>query len=158
MKSTLGYCCTFGSGVFSWVWKKQAIVAQSTAEAEFLVAIAVVNQALWLRKILPDLQVVQIDSNKVFIDNQAAIAISNTSNFHGKTKHFNIKLYFLREVQKEGEVSLQYCKTEDQLVDIFMKALPKGRFENLREKLGVNSYWCKEECWEYSSISIIWIY
>lgn len=140
MKSTSGYCFTFGSGVFSWTSKKQDIVAQSTAEAEFIAATAAVNQALWLRKILADLQMAQTDSTKVFVDNQAAIAISNNSVFHGKTKHFNIKLYFLREVQKEGEVLLQHCKTEDQLVDIFTKALSKGRFENLREKLGVNSY------------------
>lgn len=66
--------------------------------------------------------------------------------FHGKAKHFNIKFYFLREVQTEGEVLLQYCKTEYQLANIFTKALLKGRFENLRERLGVSSYWCKEEC------------
>lgn len=59
-------------------------------------------------------------STKVFVDNQAAIAISNNSVFHRKPKHFNIKLYFLREVQKE-EVLSQYCKTEDQLADIFTK-------------------------------------
>ena len=63
----------------------------------------------------------QAEPTKVLVDNQAAIAISNNSVFHGKTKHFNIKLYFLREVQKEGEVLLQYCKTEDQLPDIFIK-------------------------------------
>jgi len=82
----------------------------------------------------------QAEPTKVLVDNQAAIAISNNSVFHGKTKHFNIKLYFLREVQKEGEVLLQYCKTEDQLADIFTKTLSKGRFENLREKFGVNTF------------------
>jgi hypothetical protein len=140
MKSTSGYCFTLGSGMFSWSSKKQDIVAQSTAEAEFIAAAAAVNQALWLRKILVDLQMAQAEPTKVLVDNQAAIAISNNSVFHGKTKHFNIKLYFLREVQKEGEVLLQYCKTEDQLADIFTKTLSKGRFENLREKLGVNSF------------------
>lgn len=140
MKSTSGYCFTLGSGIFSWASEKQDIVAQSTAEAEFIAAAVAVNQALWLRKILADLQLVQMNSTKVFVDNQAAIAISNNSIFHGKTKHFNVKLYFLGEVQKEGEVSLQYCKTEEQLADIFMKALPKGKFENSREKLGVCNY------------------
>ena len=77
-------------------------MAQSTVEAEFIAATAAINQALWLRKILADLQVVQTDSTKVFVDSQAAIAISNNSVSHEKTKHFNIKLYFLREVQKEG--------------------------------------------------------
>jgi len=55
MKSTSGYCFSFGSGVFSWSSKKQETVAQSTAEAEFVAATSAVNQALWLRKILSDL-------------------------------------------------------------------------------------------------------
>jgi len=54
-KSTSGYCFSLGSGIFSWSCKKQDIVAQSTAEAEFVAAAAAVNQALWLKKILADL-------------------------------------------------------------------------------------------------------
>ncbi|KAE8729671.1 hypothetical protein F3Y22_tig00003435pilonHSYRG00075 [Hibiscus syriacus] len=140
MKSTSGYCFMVGSGMFSWSSKKQDIVAQSTAEAEFIAATAVVNQALWLRNILNDLCLEQRRSTEVFVDNQAAIAISNNPVFHRKTKHFNIKLYFLREVQKNGEVSLLYCSTNDQLADIFTKALPRSRFESLRKALGVCSY------------------
>ncbi|XP_020242847.1 uncharacterized protein LOC109821063 [Asparagus officinalis] len=34
MGSTLGYCFSFGSAIFSWCSKKQEIIAQSTAEAE----------------------------------------------------------------------------------------------------------------------------
>ncbi|XP_014500724.1 uncharacterized protein LOC106761666 [Vigna radiata var. radiata] len=36
MKSTSGYCFSMGSGVFSWCSKKQEVVAQSIAEAEFI--------------------------------------------------------------------------------------------------------------------------
>ena len=139
MKSTSGFCLTLGSGVFSWSSKKQEIVAQSIAEAEFITATSAVNQALWLRKIMADLHMEQKESTKVFVDNQATIAISNNPVFHGKTKHFNIKLYFLREVQQKDEVSLQYYNTNDQLADIFSKALSRSRFEFLREKLGVCS-------------------
>nr|XP_019703149.1 uncharacterized protein LOC109505208 [Elaeis guineensis] len=46
IKSTFGYCFTFGSACFSWCSKKQEIVAQSTAEAEFIAATAAVNQTL----------------------------------------------------------------------------------------------------------------
>ncbi|XP_049388031.1 leucine aminopeptidase, chloroplastic-like, partial [Solanum stenotomum] len=49
--------------------KKQEIVAQSIAEAEFIAAAATVNQALWLRKILIDLQLEQIESTKILVDN-----------------------------------------------------------------------------------------
>ncbi|KAH9756360.1 hypothetical protein KPL71_016050 [Citrus sinensis] len=139
MKSTSGYCFTLGSGVFSWSSKKQEIVAQSTAEAEFVATTAAVNQALWLRKILIDLNLEQEESTEILVDNQAAIAISQNPVFHGKTKHFNIKLFFLREVQKNGVVSLVYCKTEDQVADVFTKPLPVSKFEFFITKLGVCS-------------------
>ncbi|RDX69388.1 Copia protein, partial [Mucuna pruriens] len=109
----------------------------STAEAEFTTASAAVNQALWLRKMLVDLNMKQERCTKILVNNQAVISISNNLVFHGKTKHFNIKLFFLREVQKEGTVSLTYCKSELQLANIFTKPLPRSKFQFLREKLGV---------------------
>ncbi|CAL5331407.1 unnamed protein product [Camellia sinensis] len=139
MRSTTGFCFSFGSGMFSWCSRKQEIIAQSTAEAEYVAATAAVNQALWFRKLLTDLHMEQEESTQIFVDNQAAISISNNPVFHGKTKHFKIKLYFLREVQKEGEVLLLHCKTENQVADILTKALSKARFEFLREKLGMSS-------------------
>ena len=54
-KSTSGYCFSFGSGVFSWNSSKQEVVAQSSAEAEYIAAAGAANQAIWLRKILNDL-------------------------------------------------------------------------------------------------------
>lgn len=78
-------------------------------------------------------------STKIFVDNQAAIAISNNPVFHGKTKHFKIKLYFLREVQQKGEVAIIYCKSEYQLADLFTKSLSTSKFNFLRQKIGICS-------------------
>ncbi|KAL0314103.1 UNVERIFIED_CONTAM: Retrovirus-related Pol polyprotein from transposon RE2 [Sesamum angustifolium] len=55
MKSTSGYTFSLGSGIFSWASKKQATVAQSSAEAEYIAAAATSNQAIWLRRILEDI-------------------------------------------------------------------------------------------------------
>ena len=151
MKSTSGYLFNLGSGNFSWNSKKQDVVAQSTAKAEYIAAAAAVNQALWIRKILEDLKFDQEDGTIINVDNQAAISISNNPVFHGKTKHFKIKYHFLREVQSNKEVVLVHCKTEDQLADILTKALPKSRFEELREKIEVGIKRSKEECWRIAS-------
>ncbi|KAL6335154.1 hypothetical protein AAG906_029381 [Vitis piasezkii] len=70
-KDTSGYCFNFGFGVFSWNSKKQEVVAQSTTEAEYIAAVVVVNQTLWLRKFA-----------QVFEDNQATISIANDLVFH----------------------------------------------------------------------------
>ena len=114
-------------------------MAQSTAEAEFVAATAEVNQALWLRKSFGDLHMNQTKGTEVFVDNQFAIAISYNPVFYGKTKHFNIKLLFLREVQNNGDVILLYCKTKEQLAVIFTKQLSGNKFQDVRQKHGVCS-------------------
>ena len=97
MKSTSGYCFSFGFGIFSWCSRKQEIIAQSTINVEYVVAMLAANQALWLRKLMIDLQMEQKESTTFFVDNLAAISIANNLVFHHRTKHFKIKLYFLRE-------------------------------------------------------------
>ena len=105
MRSTSGYCFSFGSGIFSGCSKKQEVVAQSTAEVEYVATAAAVNQAIWIRKLMKDLHIEQQEGTQIFVDNQAAISIANNPAFHGKTKYFKIKLYFLREVQREEKCS-----------------------------------------------------
>ncbi|KAL0393103.1 UNVERIFIED_CONTAM: Retrovirus-related Pol polyprotein from transposon TNT 1-94 [Sesamum radiatum] len=56
MKSTSGYTFSLGSGIFTWASKKQATVAQSSAEAEYIAAAATSNHAIWLRRILEDME------------------------------------------------------------------------------------------------------
>ena len=65
---------------------------------------------------------------------------------HSRTKHIAIKYHFIREAEATKEIKLDYCRTEDQIADIFMKALPRPRFEELRAMLGVTEICIKEEC------------
>ena len=74
------------------------MVAQSTTEAEHVVTTIVVNQTIWIRKLLANLHMEQNEPTHIYIDNQVAISMANNPIFHGRTKHFKIKLYFLREV------------------------------------------------------------
>ncbi|PHT89071.1 ATP-dependent DNA helicase SRS2-like protein [Capsicum annuum] len=77
MRSTSGYWFSFGSGIVSWCSKKQDVVAQSTAEAEYIADALAVNQALWIRKLLADLYMEQKKSAEILVENEAAISIAN---------------------------------------------------------------------------------
>ncbi|KAK4398009.1 Retrovirus-related Pol polyprotein from transposon RE1 [Sesamum angolense] len=137
MKNTSGYIFSLGTGIFSWASKKQATVAQSSAEAEYIAAAATSNQAIWLRRILEDIGEKQEEPTTIYCDNKSAIAITKNPVQHSRTKHIDIKYHSLREATTRGEIELKYCSTEEQLADIFTKALPRNKFEELRMKIGV---------------------
>jgi len=59
---------------------------------------------------------------------------------HSRIKHIAIKYQFIREVQTNMKISLEYCTTEDQIVDIFTKVLPRRRFKLLHAMLGVTEF------------------
>ncbi|KAK4384933.1 Retrovirus-related Pol polyprotein from transposon TNT 1-94, partial [Sesamum angolense] len=124
------------SGIFSWASKKQATVAQSSAEAEYIAAAATSNQAIWLRRILEDIGEKQEEPTTIYCDNKSAIAITKNPVQHSRTKHIDIKYHSLREATTRGEIELKYYSTEEQLADIFTKALPRNKFEELRMKIG----------------------
>ncbi|KAL0336077.1 UNVERIFIED_CONTAM: Retrovirus-related Pol polyprotein from transposon TNT 1-94 [Sesamum radiatum] len=107
MKSTSGYTFSLGSGIFSWASKKQATVAQSSAEAEYIAAAATSNQAIWLRRILEDIGEKQEEPTTIYCDNKSAIAIIKNPVQHSRTKHIDIKYHSLREATTRGEIELK---------------------------------------------------
>ncbi|KAG8492820.1 hypothetical protein CXB51_010145 [Gossypium anomalum] len=116
---------------------KKNVVAQSTTEAEYVAAAGAVNQAIWLRKIIIDLNLHQREATEIKSDNQSAIVIAKNLVFHERTKHFKIKFHFVREMEQAQEVKLIHCSSEDQLVDILTKPCFASTFTDLQAKLGV---------------------
>lgn len=146
MKSTSGYAFTLGSAMICWSSRKQTMVAQSTAEAEYVAAANAVNQAIWLRKILSDLNLQQNEATVIHCDNKSAVAIAKNPVFHGRTKHFNIKLHVIREMEQARDIELIHCNSENQIADIFTKPLGVSRFLSLKRELGVCCIEAEEEC------------
>jgi hypothetical protein len=85
---------------------------------------------------MTDLNHNQKEPTTIFVDNKAAITIFKEPIFQGKTKHFKIKYYFIREVQKNKKILLVHCRSEAQLADILTQTLSKAKFEELRKSFG----------------------
>ncbi|KAG6491227.1 hypothetical protein ZIOFF_052563 [Zingiber officinale] len=100
MKNTSGHCFSFGSGMITWNSKKQEVVAQSTAEVEYVAATGATDQAIWLRKMLSNLNHDQEVATTILCDNKSAIAMSQNPIFHNRTKHMKIKFYYLKEMEE----------------------------------------------------------
>ncbi|KAL1313910.1 hypothetical protein AAHE18_16G147100 [Arachis hypogaea] len=112
MKSASRYAFILGSG-FSWASKKQEIVAQSSAEVEYIAAANAISQAIWLRKIFEDIGEHQKEPTTMLCDSKSTIAVANNPIHHYRTKHIAIKYHFIREAILEKKIKLEYCNTDE---------------------------------------------
>jgi len=73
----------------------------------------------------------------LYCDNLSAINISKNPIQHSRTKHIDIRHHFIRDLVRDDVVTLEHVTTEEQLAEIFTKALDVKKFERLRSKLGI---------------------
>ncbi|RVW26239.1 Retrovirus-related Pol polyprotein from transposon TNT 1-94 [Vitis vinifera] len=116
-----------GYGAVCWSSKKQAVTALSSSEVEYTVATSSACQAVWLRRILADINQEHDEPTVIYCDNKAAIAMTKNPAYHGRTKHVDIRVHFIRDLVVEGKVVLQYCNTNEQVADVLTKALSRDK-------------------------------
>jgi hypothetical protein len=137
-RSTAGYLFNIGSGAISWQSKRQNVVALSTCEAEFMGQTQATKEAIWLRRLLHELNMGQGQRATIICgDNQGAIALAANPQYHSRTKHMEIQRKWQGEVQDAGTVELRYIPTSEQIADGFTKPLARDRFEWFRKGLGI---------------------
>jgi hypothetical protein len=127
-KSTSSMCFNLGSAMISWGSRKPKTIALSTAKAEYMAACEACTEAVWLRKLISDLFDQIPESTIIYCDNQSCIRLSEHPVFHERSKHIEIKYYFIRDKFQEGEVKLEYIPTDEQTTDILTKPLSRIKF------------------------------
>ncbi|KAL0405993.1 UNVERIFIED_CONTAM: Retrovirus-related Pol polyprotein from transposon TNT 1-94 [Sesamum latifolium] len=103
-KSTSGNVFLFSSGAVSWSSKKQPIVSLSTTEAEFIALASCSCQAIWLKRLLMALDQTDEESITIHCDSSSAIKLSKNPVMHGRSKHIDVRFYFLRELVLAGTI------------------------------------------------------
>ena len=73
----------------------------------------------------------------LYCDSLAALAYTKDPKYHSKTKHIDIKYYFVRDVVASAEITLQYISTREMIVDPFTKAITRDLFEKHVKAVGL---------------------
>ncbi|GKE08329.1 hypothetical protein Tco_1411880 [Tanacetum coccineum] len=136
-KGTTGIIFYYGESPISWSTQKQATVALSSCESEFIAATAAATQALWLKRLLSKLTHSQEEKVTIQVDNKSAIALMKNPVFHGRSKHIDTKYHFIRECVEREDIQVEFKSVEYQKADILTKALPKIKFLTMRQLIGL---------------------
>ena len=88
-------------------------MALSTTEAEYITLSVVVSEAVRLHNILAYLFGHVLDSIVIDSDNQSCVKILENRVFHDKSKHIEIKYYYIRDMVQRMVVLVQYLPTDE---------------------------------------------
>jgi len=137
-KSTSGHVFLAGRGAISWYSKRQPTIALSTTEAEYISLCASVQEALFLRSLLKEVNIPLPPSPTpitIYEDNQSCMALAANPVHHARTKHIDIKYHFIRDHIDKGDIDVIYCSTKDMVADVLTKPLAR-RLRGTRKGAG----------------------
>jgi len=97
------------------------------------------TQAIWMARLFEDLGMEISQFIKIHCDNTSTIAMTKNPMFHCRSKRIDIHHHFMRDLVEDGSIEFQYCKSKDQLANIFIKPLAIDRFLHLREKTSIQT-------------------
>ena len=81
-----------------------------------------------------------LDTMVVYCDKSHVIDISKNPVQHSRTKHREIRYYFIRDLGERKIVVLEYIPTEHQNAHIFTKPFNRSIFEPLCQVIGVITF------------------
>jgi len=73
----------------------------------------------------------------IYCDNISSILFANNLVYHARTKHIEVHYHFIREKVLAKEIDLIHVNTENQVANIFTKALGIDKLRKFRKMLGV---------------------
>ena len=134
-KGIFGYAVLLNGSPVAYKTKQQSVVALSSTEAEYIGMCEAVKELMAVKNLLQFLEVKVKKPFTVYNDNQGALFIGKNLASVSRTRHVEMKYYFVQDLVEKKEIQLVYMKTTDMIADVFTKALGRVKFQEFREKL-----------------------
>ena len=113
---------------------KQILNSRSSTETE-LVAADDLMPHLCSTNYFLECQGYNVHSTIMYQDNQSEILLKNNGRASSskRTKHLNIRYYFITDRIKKGELHIENCPTDNMVADFFTKPLQGKKFLQFRK-------------------------
>jgi hypothetical protein len=148
MRGHTGGVVTFGTGIVNSKSSKQKMNSRSSNETEVIGNSEYLPWVIWYEYFM-EAQGYPITSNVVWQDNEGAekMAKNGKLSCSSKSRHINIKFFWIADRVKQGKMTIKHCPTDIMLADFFTKPLQGKKFNMFREVImgwePVESLWSK---------------
>lgn len=135
-KSTSAYIIMMANGPISFKSGLQSLTAMSSMEAELVASALAMKECVFCSNMMKELGFKQqFEQVSLHIDNTATLHVIGNQAYSSRTKHIALRYFYIRELVKDGAISLHSISTELQLADIGTKFLSKHRLRFLVNKI-----------------------
>ena len=136
-KSTTSYLFQlFERCTICWNTKRQASVAVSSTEAEYMALFEAVKESLWLKSLAKSINIKFLKPITIYEDNIGCMSIANNPTSHKRMKHLDIIYHFSKEQIEKKVIALEHVSTGDQIADALIKPLPSAECLEFRKRNG----------------------
>ena len=138
MKSQYGFAIQLNGGCVAAGSGLSPCVADSSSYAEVMALHVASKDIVYLQQIIDVVYETlgQVAPKAIIMeDNTTAVAVMTNNKSATRSRHFNIKFFYLADLIQSGVMSIKYIPTAHQVADILTKATPAAIFQRLRKWL-----------------------
>ncbi|SPC66658.1 uncharacterized protein UHOD_11410 [Ustilago sp. UG-2017b] len=121
----------------SWKSHVQKCVALSAVEAELVAASEAAREALFFSYLLRDLGITEVRP-VLYTDSQGCMQVSKDPAKHWKLKHIDTRYYFVRDHVQDGDISIEFVGTANNVADILTKPLKGLNMTRITRMMGLD--------------------
>ena len=116
------------------MWQK--LNTTSTTESETVGASDCLGQTIWTMNFLEH-QGIKVRRNYYYQDNKSAMRLEKNGiqSASKRSRHIDIRFFFIKDRIKRGDIHLLYCPTEDMVADFFSKPSQGKLFNRFRDMI-----------------------
>mmetsp|Transcript_17978 Transcript_17978/g.52450 ORF Transcript_17978/g.52450 Transcript_17978/m.52450 type:complete len:133 (-) Transcript_17978:298-696(-) len=120
-------------GPVSWRSARQPIVAQSSCESELIALAETAKEVLYFQDIVAEIFGDPPPRFTIFGDNKGTIDLARNAVYHRRTKHVDVRYFFIRDCIAKDAFKVVWVPTETNIADGFTKALTAAKFATFVE-------------------------
>lgn len=111
------------------------MVTLSSCEAELVGTIEAAKEGLYQKRVLIDMGAIKNDPVEIFTDSQSVMQLMKKSYLQGRSKHVDIRFYWLKEQIEKNEFVLKYEPSETHVADALTKPLGRPTLERHTKRI-----------------------